>query len=113
MSPGRFDKKRETSKFAWERAARPMPRGSTTSIRKGTISIGSTIAFDRPTAARSLPITARTAVQLIGCDRGCLLTGRTSPAELRFDGEVDVFERRRARHGAVHGHFPCDEHGDN
>ncbi len=66
MSPGRFDRKRDTSKFACDRAAKPITSGRTTSIRNGTISIGSTIAFERPTAARSFPMTARTAVQLMG-----------------------------------------------
>src|SRR5262245_16934342 len=127
MSPGRFDKKRDTSKLVCDRAAKPMMRGSTTSIRNGTISIGSTIAFDRRTAARSLPITARTAVQLIGAraDGAAAVAGTGAGAgavalaigpvlaELRFDREVDVLERRCPRNGAVHGNLATDEHRDD
>src|SRR6478736_3565799 len=106
-SPGRFDRKRDTSNWDCERATKPMRSGSTTSNRNGTISIGSTIAFERRTAARSLPITARTAVQLIGSrvPVAAAVELAIGPvlAELRLDREVHVFERRRSGYGAVHG----------
>src|SRR3954454_11419148 len=112
MSPGRFDRKRDTSKCVCDRAVKPMMSGSTTSMRNGTISIGSTIAFERRTAARSLPITARTAVQLIDCREAWAAGLAIGPvvAELRLDGEVHVFERRCARNGPVHGNLAADEH---
>src|SRR4051794_1538930 len=112
MSPGRFDRNRDTSKRVWVRAAYPMIVGNTTSIRNGTMSIGSTIGFERRIAAKSLPMTARTAVQSIG-SRAARLAIAPVLAEPRFDREVHVLECRYAGNSAVHGHLAADQHGDD